>query len=1005
MPVTNHTIEVLIDSVDKTDFLLKEALYITLPINNRSSSAELRFKDYSPPERSEVLININGTAVFGGYIVRKEVAIKGVKGQHFLEYTCACKDYSDLLETIQMSANYSAFSDSAIVQNIFISYLSSYSFDTSTDVATLDPDLDISFENISIRDALDMLASRTGANWYIKPNKSVYWFSPKNPQSAAFIISSSPNDSTSFGFVDNSLSYSIDATTIINKVTISGGLKTSDTKQTDSIIAQASKAQKLTKIPASFQSVQYTTNLGSYVSYGSFVGFEDQGDKLISDGGTYRVVASQANKTISMEGNSNEPPVTGSTITVEYYYKEEINYSIADLSSIIEYGTFPLVLYNEEYASADDAEKYARNLLEKNSRGKSTLKFDTFKHGLLPGQVLEVDIPELNLDSTTNENILDLQNDDDLLLESGNSLLLEQYSVSQFFVIQEIRIQPIRTNDGFLLIASISCGEYIPNILDTLSTISEVKSQAGKQLHKSSPVKLSNVSADMGEIRVGRANFTDGGTASFSWGTPNGATGVVIGLEDTSSLRGNLSIFQSGTVKAKLGRLDDLPSFNGIQPVGWGLFTDNGYFKGTVGASQVTGGTITGNLIQGGTVTGSLVSGGTVTGNLVSGGTVTGAIIIGGTIATSTPPINSSNTGVYMDSTGLYGYGTVGLVFRLSSDPAIKPWFSSGTILNTVYEINTAAILRTGTTDPRIQIDNSGIFAYDSGGNLRFTVDVATGRLTANQGTFSGTVSASAINTSTLTTSTLTANNITSGTISGNVLNANNLNSGTITGNTITGNTISANNISGGTITGVVVTANNISGGTVSGALVSGNTISGGTITGALISGNTVSGGTVTGALVSAVGGSVSISGVGMNIIAPTSYGFGDAQHIKWTTGGTVIGEVSGAWVSSVSYLRLIAGKFADKTGEVQIIAYKSSGNGSSFVLNTTSSSLAVGGNGIFTTDTSLMYMQTNLVPDATANNRQLGDSSHAFKYLYLKDDAGVTRRVSINSSGVLTVT
>src|SRR5690606_20414109 len=61
----------------------------------------------------------------------------------------------------------------------------------------------------------------------------------------------------------------------------------------------------------------------------------------------------------------------------------------------------------------------------------------------------------------------------------------------------------------------------------------------------------------------------------------------------------------------------------------------------------------------------------------------------------------------------LFGFGTLGMTFGLWTDPAKKPWFSSGTINNAVYEVYESGVIRTGSavfTDGGVQMDNSGIF-------------------------------------------------------------------------------------------------------------------------------------------------------------------------------------------------------------------------------------------------------------------------------------------------------
>lgn len=964
MSVTNHTIAVTVGGVDKTAYLKKDSLFVRFQLNNKSNIAELKFSDYEPTDRAEVQISVNGTVVFGGYVVRKSASIIGVKNASVVVWSVECKDWSELLETATVTEEFTITSDSGIIDSLFTDYLPSAGFNTTTDVSTLDPDLDISFTGISLREALDQLAKRVGANWYIKPNKNVYWFNPQTPQEASFGISSNPDNATTFGFLNNSLSYDIDSSTIINQVKIASGLKSTGAKQTDAFTGDGSKKTfLLSQIPDSVLYCSYTANEGSFVTYGSFVGYAPQ-DKLLSDGGSFTAILDVAARSITLEGNTGDAPRNGSAISVVYYYKEQVNITYNNEASQSAFGTYPYTIENKEFVTEDEVSKTVEALLEQNSYGKATVKFDTTKYGLFPGQLVTISVTELGLTSALTTNLLLLENGDQVLLENGGSILLEEFALGQDFLVQEVSLTPVVTGTNqFMIVCSVTAGKYSPTIVDSLASLTELRTTPGKAKEdKAIPVRLSNISADMGEVNLGRAVFTDGGTARFRWSDPGGASGVVIGLEDTNNTYGALYIYDGGDVKAKLGRLDDRTAIGTIQPSGWGLWTENGYFTGIVGASEIVGGT----------VRGSLISGGTVEGNLVTGGTILGPIIIGGTIATGTPPINSSNPGVYMDSTGLYGYGSAGLTFRLASDPAIKPWFSSGTILNTTYEINTSAVLRTGTTNPRIQIDNSGIFAYDSGGNLRFTVDVSTGRLTASQGTFSGTVSAS-----------------------------------TLTGNTISAGTVTGNLVSGGTVTGALVTAGTVSGNVVSGGTVTGSKVIGGTVTGGLVSGGTVSGAIVTGGTVQSASGNVYLDSGGLNLVTTGSYTYGDQRNIKWrsSVGGSIAVELASSWNSTFAEFWVQAGYPNSRYGIIHQSAYNSSGFGYTEIQQyPTQITYLIDGNSKIQLDTNFTSW-VNIIPDNSANNRQLGDSTHGFRYLYLKDDNGSVRRVSINSSGVLTVT
>lgn len=109
--------------------------------------------------------------------------------------------------------------------------------------------------------------------------------------------------------------------------------------------------------------------------------------------------------------------------------------------------------------------------------------------------------------------------------------------------------------------------------------------------------------------------------------------------------------------------------------------------------------------------------------------------------------------------------------------------------------------------------------------NGKFSLNMETGSLNMQDGTFKGTIQASTIS---------------GGTISGTAISGGSITGVTITGNTISGGTISGTTITGGSISGTTISGNTISGGTISGTSISGGTISGTTISGGTITGTSI---------------------------------------------------------------------------------------------------------------------------------------------------------------------
>lgn len=1016
-PVTNHTIVVKINNVDRSSLLLADSLYIRSSIGNGNDVAEFSLRDvsqsFAPSDWDEVTIEVNGTRIFGGYIIQRDATTIGAGSHKRGVWQCQCKDWSILLDRVIVTRQFKTTDDDTIVASLF-GEINTEGFDAVTNVTNVRQDIDISFEEITLREALNELAARAGANWHIAPDKKVYWYAPASPANAAFDIDTdSPNGSTTFNVLEGTLKKSIDSSQIVNRVRVIGAEAAVTVLQTDTFTGDGvtDKVGPLTKNPHSIFSVDYWLNGGRYIRHTSNIGYESNGDKLFADGGGHEIIANLDYRTVAIKHQNGDVPDNATDVVIKYYYTVPVDVTRNNSASQSAFGrVFEQSIYDGNLLSVAEAEAYADRLLDEYALGRESIRFDVAQHGLLPGRKINV----------------------------KNTLL----GLNADYLIQEVQFRAVAVSqDKFMIVVSVQCGKFVQSLIDTLKP--GYSAGAGRIPAKSSPGKLSTIATDMGELTMGRATFTDGGTAKFEWGSPGGATGAVIGLEDiNNNAYGAAYIYEGGTVRAKLGRLTDLPNLGTVTPTGWGLYTTNGYFSGRVVASTLIGGTIIGNTITGGSINGGQIVGGTVTGAQVAGGTVTGGLLTGGTINTNTGTIggwringshlwsiggsistsqvvNSSNPGIFMSTAGMFGYGTLGMTFGLWTDPARAPWFSSGTINNVVYEVYESAVIRTQSNvfaNGGIQMDNSGLFGVspidgygrlllengdrllleDGRGielhGLKFALDTHTGRLFAEDaviqgeihaqnGRFSGEITASTITGGTITGAaligasvigqTISGSDVIGGTIVGVPIKDTGINNSQLDGNMMLGGTLSAAQIVGGTVTGGVFTGGNVSGGTLNAAIFNGGTINaarlnsgtingavvwggtvlggvfsggtvsggtlaaarfnGGTVSGALVTGNTVSGGTVSGALIT-----------GNTVSGGTVTG---AQIIGGSiAGGTITGGyISGGTINAPGLLSISGGSITMGASSYGISFASAPGSSQSAMTWTVSGTAAAG--------------------------------------------------------------
>ena len=970
MPVTNHTVTVTLNGADRTTLLRSDSLYIRHSITNDSAVADFILNGsgaYTPIGWHSVSIAIDGTTVFGGYITKRDATPIGVGSTRQINWNIQCSDWSILLDSVTLSSQYTQTSDADIITNLFSEYMSDDGFDVSTNVQVVSSDIDIAFDRKTLRAALDQMAALVNAQWYIGPDKKLTWAAKDDLPAALYNIDvDTPNNTTTFDVAGDSFAYNVDETSVINRVTVFGGDDVSSERQDDTFASDGQKTYgAFSRKVSTMWSVRYVIGGVQQTIYTNNIGYEP-GDSLVSDGGDYYALVNLDNRTVTVEGTSGQAPDSSTYIVASYYYSTPVDVIVNNTTSQTHYGrVFNREIHNDSLTNITAATAYAQSILDRYAVPRESISFVTYKHGLFPGTLVTV-----NADA---------------------------FAVSGDYVIQEVEIHPVISKQGeFLMSAKVSCGDRQNTIIDVIkqASVAVTSSGANGSVVESRIGRLSSLTSNMGEIVSGRALFTDGGTAAFSWANYRGHTGVVVGLEDINGFTyGAEYILEGGTVRAKMGRMTGMPSIGTITPTGWGLWTTNGFFTGiiaagTVDGAQVRGGTVTGSLITGGSITG-----GTITGAVISGGTINatvgniGGFVVaanqmysnGGTIATGSV-VNSSNPGVYMGTAGLFGYGTIGLTFALYTDPTKTPYFSSGTINDAVYEVYQSGIIRTSSdvfANGGVQIDNSGIFGVNptTGGALLLTEDGNI--LTTEDGR---SLAISGVNFMLdATTGNLWAENAY---INGVVYATD----GSFTG------TVFA---SAGSFTGTV-TAAAITGGTVTGALISGGTVTGGLL----------SGGTVNGATIIAADGAVTINSDGLVLTAAQDANY-DKHWVRWTDGGTVVAGIA-AYPNTGEYYSLDTIGIQGTANGRKTIICRGTANLSAIRQTPDQIVLDVGllnmlqvDYGAVSVQNGNFSVQRSLLPTVT-NGPALGTTTLAYKALFLSDGTDEWK-ITINTSGVLT--
>jgi len=203
-----------------------------------------------------------------------------------------------------------------------------------------------------------------------------------------------------------------------------------------------------------------------------------------------------------------------------------------------------------------------------------------------------------------------------------------------------------------------------------------------------------------------------------SLGILTAASGTIGGWSITSN-----SLYSTG-IKMYSG-LNPYLSFGSTPPsdasIGTGLFLDATGLYGLASSSQ---------KFKLDALTGEI----TAIAGSIGGFTIKSDALYGSTIKTS-ETVAQGSSGVIMDTAGLRGYDSVlGKTFDLPTDGS-APTFASGTIINTTFEVNTNAVIRTSNTvgdgsaqSAGLLMNNTGFYACEASqtladANIKFLID------------------------------------------------------------------------------------------------------------------------------------------------------------------------------------------------------------------------------------------------------------------------------------------
>jgi hypothetical protein len=360
------TIELLINSIDRTDELLIESLKKQDNINEQRDilSFQLVNPSFTPVINQEVELDIDGTKEFGGVIVEVE---KSIKHGQMKVYNVMCGDYAQFLNRKLVLERYDNKTIDYIIDDIVSTYASDF---TITNVNCPIQIKSMVFNRTTMTEALDKMAKAVGYSWYVDYDKDIHFFE-RNQNPAPFIITD-----TNGNYLQNTLFIRDDISQIRNVVVIRGSEERA-IERTETYIADGDQvmfptANKFAEIPV--VNIESTTMIVGT----DYLTSEENADCFWSYGEKY------------IRFKDDTKPADGETVSFTGIPLFPIIVKVIHPVSIAEYGTYEFFKEDKSIKSREEALDYAQAQLSSYSDGIIEGGFETDQTGLRSGQIIRI---------------------------------------------------------------------------------------------------------------------------------------------------------------------------------------------------------------------------------------------------------------------------------------------------------------------------------------------------------------------------------------------------------------------------------------------------------------------------------------------------------------------------------------------------------------------------------------------------------------------------------------
>lgn len=362
------TLLLKIAGVDRTDKVVWNSLKKTDVLNDKVDTLSFSINKYGnqtyyPEAGQTVELIIDGATDYKGVILTVN---KSSEGHSIVRYDVSCADNSYDLGKVLVAETYENTTVEAVINALVTTYAPGFT------TASVDADVpveSITFNYISVKDALAKLAKLSNYSWYVDYANDIHFFA-KNTELAPFNITDTSNN-----YIYDSLEVSDDISQLRNRVYVRGGEAEGDAR-TETFNGDGVK--KFFKLSNKFAHLPTVTVGGAAQTVGV---------DFLNEEADFNVLWSYQESYLKF---TNAPLSGMNNISVTGIPLYEIRVLVEDDDSIAENGVAEISKEDLNIKSKAEAKAFAIAELEAYADKISEGSFSTYTPGLRSGQTITV---------------------------------------------------------------------------------------------------------------------------------------------------------------------------------------------------------------------------------------------------------------------------------------------------------------------------------------------------------------------------------------------------------------------------------------------------------------------------------------------------------------------------------------------------------------------------------------------------------------------------------------